>query len=205
MSVAVTRGRPPRSDERRGEILEALELLLRDRSLEEISVGDIADQVSMTRSTFYFYFDNKEAAVAALSEAMYADAASGADALFAMTGTPRDRVEAQMRGLVETWSKYQHLYRAMLDARHKPEVRESFDRGRDSFVEPVARMIDAEREAGHAPPGPSSRALATLLLEMNDHAVERLARGDALPVAERIDALVTIWLRSIYAAESGTA
>jgi AcrR family transcriptional regulator len=201
VSASVTRGRPPRSDERRAEILVALEALLRDAPLDDITVADIAEAVGMTRSAFYFYFDSKETAVAALSEQMYADAAAGASALFSLTGTPRERIEAQMRSLVDTWAAYRHLYRAMLDARHKPEVRASFDAGRESFIAPVALMIDAERAAGQAPAGPDSTALATLLLELNDHAVERLARGDALPVADRVDALVAIWLRSIYGTE----
>jgi len=203
MSRSTVRGRPPRTDVRRAELLVVLEALLRDHPLEEITVADIADRLGMTRSSFYFYFDSKEAAVAALSEQMYADAAAGATELFAMTGTPRERIEAQMRNLVQTWSSYRHLYAAMLASRHKPEVRAGFDAGRESFIAPVAAMIDAERAAGNAPPGPSSTALATVLLELNDHAVERLARGDALPVEERIDALVTIWLRSIYGTESG--
>lgn len=199
--VVSARGRPPRTEEKRAELLAALEQLLQDVPLDAITVSDVAARVGMTRSAFYFYFDSKEAAVAALSEQMYQAAAAGATALFALAGTPRQRVEAQMNGLVHAWSSYQHLYRAMLDARHHPEVRARFDAGRESFIAPVAAMIDAERAAGTAPPGTDSTALATLLLELNDHAVERLARGDALPVRARIDALVTIWLRSIYGTE----
>ena len=41
-------------------------------------------------------------------------------------------------------------------------------------------------------------ALATVLLELNDHGLEKLARGDDLPIEDRIEALVTIWLRTIY-------
>ena len=200
--TVIARGRPPRADEKRIEILEALELLLRDNALDDLTVTDIAESVGMTRSAFYFYFENKEAAVAALSEQMYAGAAAGAAPLLAMSGTPRERIEIQMRGLVDTWSSFRHLYRAMLDSRHKPEVRAMFDAGRESFIAPVAAVIDAERKAGLAPPGPDSIALATLLLELNDHAVERLARGDVLPVEDRIEALVTIWLRAIYGTEA---
>lgn len=199
--VTVARGRPPRTTERRAELLIALEELLREQPLDEITVADIADSIGMTRSSFYFYFENKEAAVAALCAQMYEHAAASATELFGLTGTPRERIESQMRGLVETWATYQHLYRAMLDSRHKPEVRAMFDDGRESFIAPVVRMIEAERAAGHAPRDPSSTALATLLLELNDHAVERLARGDALPVEDRVEALVTIWLRSIYGTE----
>jgi hypothetical protein len=59
-------------------------------------------------------------------------------------------------------------------------------------------MITAEREAGRAPAGPDSTALATVLLELNDHALERIALGGELDLELRVDVLVTIWLRTIY-------
>lgn len=193
------RRRPLRSDRIRAQLLESLENLLLDGTLEKITVADIAEQVGLTRSAFYFYFENKGAAVAALSERMYDQAAATASDLFTMTGPPRARFESQIRGLVDVWERNRALYGAMLDARQtNPAVRELFDAGRESFIEPLAAMIDAERAAGNAPDGPPSTALATLLLELNDHAIERLARGDALPVQERIEGLITIWLRTIY-------
>ena len=198
------RRKPLRSDQKRVALLNALDALLRDGTLEEITVADIAQEVGMTRSAFYFYFENKGAAVAALSAQMYDEAAASATDLFAMTGPPRTRIEAQMRGLVDTWQRHQHLYRAMLDARDgSAELRAMWDIGRESFVDPVVAMIEAERRAGHAPAGPDSAALAVLLLELNDRAIESIARGHELPIDDRIDALVTIWLRTIYGTDAG--
>jgi AcrR family transcriptional regulator len=197
--LVLDRRRPPRSDQRRTDLLAALDTLLRNGTLEEITVADIADAVGMTRSAFYFYFENKGSAVAALSAQMYDAAAASANDLFAMTGSPRARIEAQMRGLVATWEQNQHLYRAMLDAKQtNPEVRAMWDIGRESFIDPVVAMIDAERAAGIAPPGPDSAALAVLLLELNDRAIESIARGHDLPLELRIQAMITIWLRTIY-------
>jgi AcrR family transcriptional regulator len=193
------RRRPLRSDQKRAQLLNALDALLRDGTLESITVADIAEEVGMTRSAFYFYFENKSAAVAALSAQMYDEAAASATALFAMTGPPRQRIEAQMRGLVDTWERNQHLYRAMLEARgSSPEIRAMWDIGRESFIDPVVAMIETERATGNAPPGPDSVALAVLLLELNDRAIESIARGHLLPLEDRIEALVTIWLRTIY-------
>jgi TetR/AcrR family transcriptional regulator, ethionamide resistance regulator len=61
-------------------------------------------------------------------------------------------------------------------------------------------MIDAERAVGNAPDGPDARLLATVLLELNDLALERLAGGGpaAEPPAQLAETLVTIWLRTIY-------
>lgn len=197
------RRKPPRSDQRRAQLLAALARLLEDGALDNITVSEIADGAGMKRSGFYFYFENKGAAVVALCEDMYEDMAAGAVSMVERIGTPRERVEAQMHTLVEIWQKHRNLYRAMLDAREMtPEVRELFDSGRESFIEPVAAMIDSERAAGIAPDGPSSTGIATVLLELNERAIEAMAREQELPLKDRIEVLTTIWLRTIYRADT---
>ena len=87
----------------------------------------------------------------------------------------------------------------MLEARAtNPAVREMWESDRQSFVAPVAEMIDAERAAGRAPDGPSSIALATVLLELNDRTLERLSLGGPLSREEQVEVVVTIWLRTIF-------
>jgi hypothetical protein len=71
---------------------------------------------------------------------------------------------------------------------------------RQSFVPHVAAMIEAERTAGRAPAGPDATALATVLLELNDRALERLALGGPLGREEHVGAVVHIWLSTIYGA-----
>ena len=77
-------------------------------------------------------------------------------------------------------------------------VREMWDADRLSFVEPLAEMIRTERESGRAPAGPDPVVLATVLLELNDRALERVVRGGTLSVDEQVEAVTTIWLRTIY-------
>ena len=180
-------------------MLHALDDLLRDGSLEQINVAEITARAGVSRSAFYFYFENKGAAVAAVMAEMYDKAFEASTSLYDTAATPRDRIEGTVRGLIEAWRAHEHLYRAMLEARQtNPSVRELWDADRASFIGPVATMIDSERAAGHAPDGPDSTALATVLLELNDHALEKLSLGDALPLDARVEALVTIWLRTIY-------
>jgi AcrR family transcriptional regulator len=160
----------------------------------------------VTRSAFYFYFENKAAAVAALMEEMY-DEAFVATGVLVGDGEPRARVEGTIRGLFAAWDRHEHLYRAMLEARAtSPAVRDMWDSDRQSFVAPVAAMIEAERAAGRAPAGPDAVALATVLLELNDRALERLALGGPLPREQHVEAVVHIWLSTIYGStREGTA
>ncbi len=59
-------------------------------------------------------------------------------------------------------------------------------------------MIRSERTAGRAPDGPDPVGLATMLLELNDRALERLVRGSTLTDEQQEEAVTAVWLRTIY-------
>jgi TetR/AcrR family transcriptional regulator, ethionamide resistance regulator len=187
-----------RGDRRRTALLEALDHHLRDGSLDSINIADISRQAGVTRSAFYFYFDNKASAVAALMEEMYDESLVAADHLQG-EGTPVERVEAMVRGLFSAWERHEHIYRAMYDARAtSTTVRELWDSDRESFVPVVAGVIESERAAGNAPAGADASHLASVLLELNDRMLERLALGGPLARDELVDAVVTVWVHTIY-------
>lgn len=198
---ALDRRAPKRGDQRRAALLTALDQLLHDEALDSINIRDISRKADVTRSAFYFYFENKAVAVAALCNEMYQDAFSATQVLLGGAGDPEERIRQTIAALFETWERHQHVFRAMLDARDSDRtVRELWDADRQSFVDPVAAVIDAERAAGRAPAGLDSRLLATVLLELNDRALERLSRGlpPSLDSGRLRDALVTVWLKTIY-------
>jgi AcrR family transcriptional regulator len=198
MRSATDRRPPARGDQRRSALLRSLDEHLLDASLESVNIADIARAAGVTRSAFYFYFENKQAAVAALVEDMY-DEAVAATALLGGSDAPAQNIEATIRALFGAWERHQHIYRAMLDARAtSAAVREMWESDRASFVPLVAEVIAAERTAGRAPDGPDASDLATVLLELNDRALERLARGDGLSREALTDTVVHVWLSSIY-------
>lgn len=192
-----------RGDARRTALLESLDEILReqdlgDSSLDSVNIAEISRRAGVTRSAFYFYFENKQAAVAALMEEMY-DAAFVATGELSGDATPADNIAATIVGLFDAWESHQHVFRAMLDARAtSPAVRELWDSDRQSFVGPVAEMIEAERAAGRAPDGVDATSVATVLLELNDRMLERLALSGGAARAELQDAVIEIWLRTIY-------
>ena len=94
---ATDRRPPQRVTSRRDALLESLDQHLQESSLESINIADISRRAGVTRSAFYFYFENKAAAVAALMEEMY-------DEIFAVIarahhpgdGTPREHAVGTM-------------------------------------------------------------------------------------------------------------
>jgi AcrR family transcriptional regulator len=199
MRAPTDRRQPLRSDQTRTAILESLDHHLQESSFESINIADISRRAGVSRSAFYFYFENKAAAVAALMERVYDEAFIATDALTNPMQPPARRIRAASEAMFETWERHRYLFSAMLEARASSSaVREMWDSDRESFVPRVTAMIESERAAGRAPDGPEAEVLATLLLEFNDRMLERLTLPGALTREQLIEGSVAIWLRTIY-------
>jgi len=195
----VDRRTDARGDARRTALLEAFDQLLREQSLDQVNVAEISRRAGVTRSAFYFYFESKAAAVLALMRELYDDASAATDLLVKAEGDPASRVRAAITRLFDSVDRTPHTYRALLEARAaSAAVRELWDAGLADFAGEVAAMITEERLAGRAVDGPDAAALAAVLLDVNNHALERHALGSGPPREDHIKALTTIWLRSIY-------
>ncbi|HEY0903599.1 MAG TPA: TetR/AcrR family transcriptional regulator [Marmoricola sp.] len=187
-------------DARREALVAAFDDLLREQSLDEVNVAEISRRAGVTRSAFYFYFESKAVAVMALMQGLYDAAADANELLVKAEGDPEERIRTAITMLFDSVDRSAHTYRALLEARaSSPAVRQMWDAGRAEFAEVIAGMIGTERAAGRAaPPGPDERALATVLLDLNDHTLERHSLGAGPPRGEHIEALTAIWLRTIY-------
>lgn len=198
------RRQPQRSDQRRGAILAAFDDALRARGFEAVNIADVAATAGVGRSAFYFYFENKAAAVAALLEPMYDDVFAASDIVTASTGSPRWRIRSMLEALMDTGAAHRYLFTAMLDARAvSSAVRDIWDSSREAFVPAIAAMIEAERAAGRAPAGPAAEVLAGVLLELNDRLLERFTLGGPRSREELVIGAETIWLHTIYGTAIG--
>ncbi|CAM3495841.1 TetR/AcrR family transcriptional regulator [Nocardioides dubius] len=191
---------PGRGDERRAALLLALDELLREApSLESINVAEVSRRAGVTRSAFYFYFESKAMAVMALLEEMYDDAANETDRLVEAEGEPEPRIHQVISHLFDMVDRRPYAYRVLLEARAtSATLREDWDQGRAGFAQQIATMITNERATAKAPDGADADALASVLLELNDRSIERYALGHGPARAAHIDALTSIWVRTIY-------
>ncbi|MEO7079342.1 TetR/AcrR family transcriptional regulator [Rhodococcus sp. BP22] len=191
---------PTKGDARRTALLAALDDSLREvDSVESINVADLSRRAGVTRSAFYFYFENKAAAVGALMEVIYEEASEAGVWLTDVSRDPTERIGQAVSYLFTVTERHEHLYRAVLEARAtNPSIRKMWEADRVSFEEAVAEMIEAERAAGRAPDGPDARALAAVLLDVNDRNMERRVVGSCPDHDLHVDVVTSIWVRSIY-------
>ncbi len=199
MRSPTDRRQPQKSDLRRVAILESLNHHLRESGFDALNIADVTRRAGVTRSAFYFYFENKAAGVAALLEPMYDDGFLAGDILTDTTRPPRPRIRGMLEALLDTVDEHRYLLQAMLEARAtSPSIREVWDQARETFVPTVAQMITAERDGGRAPGGPAPELLASILLEFNDRLMERYTIGGRLSREELLTAAESVWVRTIY-------
>ncbi|MGV0736434.1 TetR family transcriptional regulator [Mycolicibacterium sp. (ex Dasyatis americana)] len=193
------RRQPQRSDQRRTAILEALNEHLRRTGFDALNIAEVARQAGVGRSAFYFYFENKAAAVAALLEPMY-DALFAANHILADAARPpRNRIRDTIEAVLQTAEDHRYLVQAMLEARGSSvAIRDLWDQARESFVPTVSAVIADERTAGRAPDGADPVVLASLLIEFNDRLVERFILGGPLSRQQLSEGAEAMWMGSIY-------
>jgi TetR/AcrR family transcriptional regulator, ethionamide resistance regulator len=197
-----TRARHATGDERERAILETAESLLGERSLHEISVDDLASGAGISRPTFYFYFSSKEAVLLALLDRVVEEARAARDsALDRPDDDQLERLRQGIRGTFETFRAHRAVMMAGADVRAtSPAVREVWAEVMEGFVSVAAEVIDAERAAGSAPPGPPARRLAIALNLMNERVLHSTFAGHEPAIGEDdvVEALAAVWFGAIY-------
>ncbi|MBP2451624.1 TetR/AcrR family transcriptional regulator [Mycolicibacterium lutetiense] len=193
------RRQPQRSDQRRTAILAALDEHLKQTGFDALNIAEVARAAGVGRSAFYFYFENKAAAVAALLEPMH-EALMAANTVLANTAEPpRSRVRDTLEAVARTAEEHRYLFEAMWEARGaNSAVRDMWDAARESFVPTVAAVIVADRAAGRAPDGADAAVLASLLMELNDRLVERIIVGGPLTRRQLLEGAEAMWMGTIY-------
>ena len=137
-------------------------------------------------------------------EEVYVGALAATKRLADATVAPEERVRGMVETLFDSVEENHHLFRATLEARgQSATLRQLWDADRTSFAAMVADLVRTERAAGRAAEGPDALALATMLLELNDRALERLVQGD-LPRTDLVETIVAIWLRTLFSPTPAT-
>lgn len=204
---------PPRSrrrrqrlsgDEREQAILAAADKLFTARPLHQVSIDDLAQEAGISRPTFYFYFQSKDAVLLALLDRVVADARRERDeALDAAGDDPMRAWRAVIEAFARTWSAHRSLIRAAEEARvASPEVRDLWATVMEQLVEETAVAIELERSRAAAPAGPPARDLAACLVLMNERVLSS-AYGGLRPAPDEdglVDTLLGVWLGAIYQA-----
>jgi AcrR family transcriptional regulator len=191
-------------DAREQAILAGAERLFERKTFREISVDDLASAAGLSRSAFYFYFASKEHVLLSLLDRLVEEQLQAEDAMRGqIQRNPAQVWREVLSSSVDRWMKHPGIFTAAVEtAATSAEVRQVWGRLLDRFVTRAAEVIQQERAAGKACPGPPARDLAVCLVRMNERVFDTATCG-AEPLVEReamVDALLTVWLATIYGA-----
>lgn len=160
-------------------ILDALRSLLLESPLDKLSVARIAKAAGVSRSTFYFYFDNKNSAFAALYRGLADSTTTGLRRLRTIDRTDSD----QIRRALSDWLRIDHhsvaiMRSALHEWPRRPELRLVYREGMSAMADTLESIITEDRLTGLAPGGPPAAQLTAVLLWTVERSVAGALAGE---------------------------
>jgi AcrR family transcriptional regulator len=193
--------KPSKGDLREASILDAAWELLLTKPLSSITINDLTRGTAITRSTFYFYFESKDAVVRALARRVADDIRSATQGFALGPDDTFTDLRSAIAGYIERWRASGPALRAMGDhAEHDDELRTFWTEITDGILADVARTIDHGRRTGTLAGGPPepldlARALFAMLLTIaRDHSARE---GSAEEARHLVDTLTVVFERSL--------
>jgi AcrR family transcriptional regulator len=195
--------KPTKGDLTSQAILDTAARLLAKRSLREIGIDELTAGAGVSRSTFYFHFESRDAVLYALSERVLQEIyASGVVWFRRSDESPGVAVRRALTATMALWREHGSVLRASVRGRESdPRLAELWEQVARRFMRSTAVQIESERRAGLALPGPpSAKTLARVLVLMNETTCyhQSLAKKSAEWDADMVETLAAIWLRTIY-------
>ncbi len=196
------RSSPHAGDDREQAILATAERLLQKRPLADFSVDDLAKGAGISRPTFYFYFQSKNAVLLSLLDQMKSKADA---ALRELGGNLSDDPARVWRARIAAFFEVSGSHRAVAVAgaaakATNPEVRQLWSTLMQRWISFTTAAIKAERGRRAAPDTVPAEDLSVALNMLSERvmAATFTAEEPAIPEDRVIDTLVHIWLASIY-------
>ena len=182
------------------EVLRATEELLAEgASWADLGVERIATTAGISRTAFYFYFADKRELLVRLTEDVTELLYLEADRWFSGQGDAESEVREALRQIADVYAQHAPLLRVIVEvSTYDDEVGAFWRQVIGRFVTATRMRIEAEQAAGKAPGFPAE-ATAFALAWMIERTMYQLNRQDpSFGREEAIEALVRVWMRSIY-------
>jgi AcrR family transcriptional regulator len=192
----------PTGEDRESAILATLEGLLADRPFADVSVDDLAKGAGLSRPTFYFYFQSKDAVLLTLLDRVMVEANSRLASFASALTTDRDAsLRAGINAFFATFAAHPAVSAAAAEVKAtSPEVRQLWAEFMQRSIDHTTGVIETARLAADAPRTIPAHDLATALNLMNEAVMTSSIVGfePSMPADRILDTLVHVWSTSIY-------
>jgi AcrR family transcriptional regulator len=183
-----------------GAVLAATEALLSEgASYADLNIERIATRAGISRTAFYFYFRDKRELLMRLTEDVNEQLYQQADIWFSGAGAPEPEIRQALTNIAVLYREHGVLLRAIIEVSTYDDEVARFWRGMlGRFVDASRRRIEAEQEVGLSV-ARGAHATAFALCWMTERTMyQHLVQSGPMSAEEMVDALVDIWLHSVY-------
>jgi len=187
-----------RGDLRERAILDGARALLEVKPLSQVTTDALAGAAGLSRSSFYFYFDSKQAVLAALLAEVADDLRAENGPWLESSGPAEPALRQATAHSVELWRTHAGLLRQVWRCDTGDAQLTAWRTGLlERATRRTADKIERDRAAGLAPPGPpSATALARGLHALKNDLLAEPRRPE--DDAGLVDDLVAATLRLLY-------
>src|SRR5690349_9121048 len=129
------RRRPRKGDEKEAAIVQTAWRLLSQQSLSSITIDQLASGAGISRPTFYFYFDSREAVIRALAAQVAEELRQQAKPAPPPGGTAEEVIRQGVQSYLDRWRRQGPILRAMVPLYEAdPKLREFWDTISEEFI-----------------------------------------------------------------------
>lgn len=177
------------------------ELLTEGASYADLNIERIATRAGISRTAFYFYFRDKRELLTRLTADVAELLYQQAEIWFSGQGDPEAEIREALTNIAALYAKHGVLLRAIVEvSTYDDEVAQAWHGLLGRFIDATRVRIEAERAANRSV-ADHPHATAFALCWMTEHTMyQHSVEGQPFATDEMVEALVGIWLRSVYGA-----
>jgi AcrR family transcriptional regulator len=201
-----SRRAPTKGDQREQALIDAARDVFRTRSISQVTIDDLAGAAGIARSGFYFYFESKQALLAALVDQRLAEADLEMAEWLASDGLDRGALRRGLAAGLARWKvDGRWLREAFITPDPGPEVMHVRDRLVGEGCTLFSTRIERDVRAGRTVSGPPD-LIAKMALHLRSITfADVYANPGAYDEDELLDTLTDAILRLVYGTTPGAA
>jgi TetR/AcrR family transcriptional regulator, ethionamide resistance regulator len=205
-ATQVTRtDRRRRREDVRARLVRAMVELADGASFSDLTVDEVARRAGISRSAFYFYFQDKHDLLTAAAEEVVEDLYREADRWWHGEGDPEARVREALTGVATLYQRHGRLLGIAVEvSTYDPEVGALWRALVERFVEATVEHVREEQAAGRVGPL-DPRATAEPLVWMSERCLWLFLASGERSAASVVDQLAPVWIAAIYGSRPWTA
>lgn len=199
MPATKSRRAPTKGDQREQALIDAARAVFRDKPIAQVTIDELAGAAGIARSGFYFYFESKQALLAAVVDQGIAQADLEMAEWLAAEGLDRGALRRGLAAGLARWkTDGRWLREAFLTPDPGPEVMHVRDRLVDQGCTLFSQRIRRDAQAGRTVSGPPD-LIAKMAVHLRSVTfADVYADPGAYDEDELLDTLTDAILRLVY-------